>query len=174
VRRATLLWLLPLVVAGWVGLSWLRAWLSDWPHVPTRGLMLHAFGVPVNYQACGFHTGQDWFAPEGTPVYAIEAGTVVYVGPLWSRGEGVGRGESAIVLQHGGYYTTYSHNRVALVTPGQAVAKGEVIAEIGDEGYARSPHLHLEKVTAPFTGNWQEPFVGCGAYQDPGDRWSPF
>jgi hypothetical protein len=174
VRRSTLLWLLPLLVAGWVGLDWLRAQLGDWPHLPTHGLMLHPFGVPVNYQSCGFHTGQDWFAPSGTPVYAIEAGRVVYVGPLWSQGEGVGRGDHAIVLDHGGYYTTYSHNRVALVSVGADVAKGEVIAEVGREGYAGSPHLHLEKVTTPFTGDWRRPFEGCGSYADPGDRWAPF
>jgi murein DD-endopeptidase MepM/ murein hydrolase activator NlpD len=123
-----------------------------------------------------FHTGQDWFAPVGTPIYAIEDGSVVYVGPMWLSGEGVGRGDYSIILFHEaeGYYTTYGHNSVALVAAGEQVRRGQQIAEVGAEGYSPSPHLHLEKVVTPFTGNWQQPFVGCEGYVDPGGRWSPF
>jgi hypothetical protein len=92
------------------------------------------------------------------------------------NGPNQGRGAHSIILYHseGGFYTTYSHNAVALVTVGEQVARGQQIAEVGDEGFARSPHLHLEKVSAPFTGEWQQPFVGCDGYLDPGSRWSPF
>ncbi|MGH2543691.1 MAG: M23 family metallopeptidase, partial [Ardenticatenaceae bacterium] len=150
--------------------------LRSWPHVPTRGVMLHGFGVPVSYQNCGFHTGQDWFAPADTPVYAIEDGVVVYVGPLWLDGPKRGRGPYSIILYHdsGGYYTTYGHNSVALVAAGEPVQRGQKIAEVGSEGYSPAPHLHLEKVIAPFTGDWQKPFAGCEGYVDPGGRWSPF
>lgn len=148
--------------------------LRSAPHVPANGAMLWGFGREVDYQSCGFHTGQDWFAPAGTPVYAIADGIVVYVGPLWQSGPGVGRGDFAIVLDHGDYYTTYSHNRVALVVAGERVVRGQAIAEIGNEGYSKSPHLHLEKVVAPFSGDWRQPFAGCDGYQDPGLIWSPF
>ncbi len=146
------------------------------PHIPTRGIMLYGYGIPVDYQSCGFHTGQDWFAPVGTPVYAVEDGTVVWVGPLWLSGVGVGRGENSIILFHeaGGYYTIYGHNERALVAVGDDVERGQQIAEIGDEGYAPSPHLHLEKVVTPFTGDWTNPFIGCDSYVNPGDEWSPF
>lgn len=158
-----------LVVAGVVLLR-----SRGWPHIPTYGLMLQPFGTPIRYQECGFHTGQDWFAPAGTPVFAIADGIVEYVGPLWLDGDGVGRGPYAIVINHGDFYSTYSHNQVALVEPGQSVRRGERIAELGAEGYARGPHLHLEIVTAPWSGDWRHPFDGCDAYRDPGLLWSPF
>jgi septal ring factor EnvC (AmiA/AmiB activator) len=153
--------------------------MRTWPHIPTRGTMLWAFGVPVSYQTCGFHTGQDWFAAIGTPIYAVADGTVVHVGPMWLSGPDVGRGDFTVILHHideneDEYYTTYGHNSVSLVSPGESVERGQKIAEVGDEGYSPRPHLHLEKVAAPFTGDWQQPFVGCEGYRDPGNRWSPF
>lgn len=143
-------------------------------HVPVRGLMGHAFGVPVSYQTCGFHTGQDWFAPSGSTLYAIADGTVVHVGPMWMQGEGVGRGDRAIIIDHGGWYTSYGHNRSVRVAVGDAVQRGQAIGEVGSEGFAGGPHLHFEMVIAPFTGDWQEPFEGCDAYVDPGDVWGWF
>ena len=174
-RRAFLL-LIALAGLGLAALAAYRAASASWPHAPTRGAMLHRFGAPVSYQSCGFHTGQDWFAPEGTPVFAVEDGTVAYVGPLWFEGEGLGRGPYSIVLAHedaeGAYYTTYGHNAAAHVAEGDAVRRGQVIADMGAEGYARGPHLHFEKVRAPYTGDWRRPFVGCDGYEDPGMRWA--
>jgi murein DD-endopeptidase MepM/ murein hydrolase activator NlpD len=88
----------------------------------------------------------------------------------------VGRGEHAIVLDHGAYYTTYSHNRVAFVAPGDVVTRGEIIAEVGTEGYSGGPHLHFEqidKALAPWTGDWRRPFEGCAGYVDPGLAFAP-
>ncbi len=169
-RLVLLLLLLGLVAAPGIYMR-----MRSWPHLPTRGALLWEFGVPVDYQTCGFHTGQDWFAPVGAPIYAIQGGTVLYVGPLWLDGPGQGRGPFSIVLAHpDGSFTTYSHNSLSLVVAGQAVQRGDKIAEVGAEGFARGPHLHLEKVLAPFTGDWRQPFVGCDGYVDPGNRWSPF
>ena len=148
--------------------------MKDRPHAPVRGAMAIGFGRPVDYQDCGFHTGQDWFAPSGTPIYAVEAGTVVHVGPLWIQGEGVGRGDHAIVIEHGFYSTTYSHNRAALVSSGDEVTRGQQIAELGAEGYAGGPHLHFEWIVAPYSGDWQQPFYGCDDYVDPGMGWGWF
>jgi murein DD-endopeptidase MepM/ murein hydrolase activator NlpD len=163
-----------LAVAVAITLALCGAWLwrtRGAPHVPTWGLMGAGFGQRVSYQNCGFHTGQDWFAPPGTPVFAVADGTVAYVGPLWLDGPGQGRGPYAIVLDHGGVYTTYSHNQRALVRAGETVRAGQRIAELGDEGYSGLPHLHLEKVVVPWTGDWQQPFPGCTGYVDPGGDW---
>jgi murein DD-endopeptidase MepM/ murein hydrolase activator NlpD len=136
--------------------------------------MFAAFGVPVDYQTCGFHTGQDWFAPPGARVFAIEDGMVVHVGPLWLDGPGQGRGPNAIVVDHGAWVSTYSHNRRSRVRPGQPVRRGDAIAELGSEGFSRGPHLHLELVAGDFSGDWRRPFEGCQVYMDPGDVWGCF
>ena len=174
-RRGLGMALLTVGIAALVAWQWLLPQMREWPHVPTYGAMSWGYGQPVSYQSCGFHTGDDWFAPIGTPIFAVEDGTVLYVGPLWLDGEGVGRGPYSIVLYHeaGDYWTTYGHNSVALVEAGDEVRRGQKIAELGDLGYSPAPHLHFEKVVTPFTGNWEQPFVGCDGYVDPGDRWSP-
>lgn len=171
-RRGLGILLLVVLVLGLAGLWSYRQRSADWPHAPTRGAMLKGFGVSVSYQSCGFHTGQDWFAPEGTPVFAIEDGVVAHVGSLWYEGENVGRGPYSIILDHGDYYTTYGHNAAAHVEPGDEVRRGDRIADLGAEGYARGAHLHFEKVRAPYTGDWLQPFVGCEGYEDPGMRWA--
>lgn len=157
-----------------LGLVDLAAGMRGRPHVPVRGVMGFGFGRPIDYQSCGFHTGQDWFAPAGSPIFAVADGQVVYVGPLWMSGPGVGRGEQAIVIEHGGWYGTYSHNRLASVEAGETVLRGEVIGEVGSEGFSRGPHLHFERVEAAFSGDWRQPFAGCDGYRDPGSSWGWF
>ncbi len=118
------------------------AWLGgdrDAPHVPTWGLMGSSFGRPVAYQACGFHTGQDWFAPAGTPVFAVADGTVTYVGPLWLDGPGQGRGPHAIVLDQGDHYTTYSHNPTRPGAGGRDGARRPAHRRAGRRGLLRPP-----------------------------------
>ena len=140
-----------------------------WP-VPAVQTVLKAFGVPVNYQSCTFHTGTDIAAAETDRIVAMGDGRVVYVGPLWLSGAGVGRGPQAIVIQHApSFYSTYSHNDAAYVQAGDCVTGGQEIAEIGTLGYSGGPHLHWEVVSGtPFTGDWQAPFAdACSHYLDP-------
>jgi murein DD-endopeptidase MepM/ murein hydrolase activator NlpD len=85
-----------------------------------------------------FHDGIDISAPEGSPIMAIEKGEVIYSDEL--RGYG-----NLVIIRHpGGFASVYSHNRRNLVQPGQMVAQGEVIGEVGSTGRVTSPHLHLE------------------------------
>lgn len=121
--------------------------------------------------SCGFHTATDIGGDEGTSIVAVARGEVVHVGNLWVKGQGVGRGEHAIVIRHASnLYSTYSHNRKALTAPGQCVEAGQIIAEMGKEGFARqNSHLHFEmlyeEVPAPhgdsqlfFSKIWSVPF----------------
>lgn len=86
------------------------------------------------------HTGIDFGAPSGTPIYAAEAG-VVLVSQSWS---GYG---NCIIIDHGnGLWTLYGHirNGGLLVDKGDTVKKGQKIAEVGSTGNSTGPHLHFE------------------------------
>lgn len=85
------------------------------------------------------HDGIDINAPIGTPVYASEAGIVVFAGVHID-----GYGETIIVRHPGGLSTLYAHNSVLRVVEGEAVTKGQCIAYSGDTGNASGPHLHFE------------------------------
>ncbi len=143
----------------------------QWP-VPSQRQVMQKYGADIEYQDCHFHTGIDVEAPEGTPIVAAESGQVLHVGPMWFSAAGKGRGPNAIIIEHVGshYYTTYSHNRRALVNPGQCVKKGQVIAEVGNLGYSTGPHLHFEIVKDRiFTRNWQTPFYNLCVIGKPYD-----
>ena len=50
-----------------------------------------------------------------------------------------------ILLKHGdGWITTYGHSQRLLVTRGQSVRRGQIIARAGETGSAREPQLHFE------------------------------
>lgn len=150
---------------------------SDCTAQPVRPwVIFQGFKVPISYSMNWpelgglqfLHSGVDVGGGYGTPIYAWRAGKVVYIGPLWLNGPGVGRGDLAIVLDHGGnQYSTYSHNQKALVQVGDTVEAGQQIAEMGSEGYSLGPHLHFEiRENTAFTEDWQNPWSG-GAYVDP-------
>jgi septal ring factor EnvC (AmiA/AmiB activator) len=77
-------------------------------------------------------------AKSGTPVLAIAAARVVYVG--WMHHFGL-----MVVLDHGhGYFSLYGHNRSALKALGDEVQAGEAIAEAGDTGGHSASGVYLE------------------------------
>ena len=85
-----------------------------------------------------FHTGIDIGAPSGTNIVAAESGTVIISG--WRGGFG-----QTVVIDHGnGLSTLYAHNSRNLVTEGQWVNRGDVIARVGSTGVSTGPHLHFE------------------------------
>lgn len=83
------------------------------------------------------HTGIDIGYPEGTPINAVKSGVVEYISSETSYG-------NHLVINHGnGEKTLYAHCSRILVTPGQRVTKGEVIALVGQTGRVTGSHLHL-------------------------------
>lgn len=85
-----------------------------------------------------FHSGLDIPNPIGTAVYAPANGVVDFVGE--SNGNG-----NMLLLDHGqGIVTQYAHLSKAHVKKGQAVRKGQQIANVGNTGKSTSPHLHYE------------------------------
>ena len=87
-----------------------------------------------------FHHGIDLSSPkQGLPIYATGDGEVVKVAHDF-----MGYG-NYIIVDHGfGYKTRYAHLRAALVSEGQKVKKGDHIAELGNTGRSKGPHLHYE------------------------------
>ena len=85
-----------------------------------------------------FHPGLDFSVPLGTPVRSTADGVVVSV----EKQRGLGR---MVAIDHdGGVKTLYAHLQKAMVTRGQRVARGKVIALSGNSGRSTAPHLHYE------------------------------
>ncbi len=78
-------------------------------------------------------------AAEGTPVVAAEAGSVAYAG-----NELRGYGNLILIKHADGWMTAYAHNSKLLVTRGQKVQRGQVIARVGASGAVTEPQLHFE------------------------------
>ncbi len=84
------------------------------------------------------HRGRDINAPEGTPVYAANAGVVITSG--WHDSYG-----NYVVIDHqDGLRTLYAHNSFLHVEVGQEVLQNELIANVGNTGFSFGAHLHLE------------------------------
>ena len=108
---------------------------------------------PVTGVKYKFHSGVDLAAPQGTNVLAAEAGTVRMAG--WNGGYGY-----CVIIDHGdGVATLYGHNSKLLVSAGQSVSRGQVIAKIGSTGVSTGPHLHFEVLINGSTTN-PAPYIG--------------
>lgn len=84
------------------------------------------------------HTGLDFAAVTGTQIRSIAAGTVVSTGF-----EGAYGNRTEIRLDDG-TVLWYCHQNAFLVSPGERVAPGQPIGEVGSTGHVTGPHLHLE------------------------------
>jgi murein DD-endopeptidase MepM/ murein hydrolase activator NlpD len=86
------------------------------------------------------HTGVDWSAPRGTPIFASGNGVVDKVG--WEGGYG-----KYVRLRHNqGYETAYGHMSAFArgVGPGARVRQGQVIGYVGSTGLSTGAHVHYE------------------------------
>ena len=70
---------------------------------------------------------------------AVRDGTVAYVG-----NELKGYGNLVLIRHDSGWVSAYAHNDVLLVTRGQVVRRGDVVAQSGTTGNVASPQLHFE------------------------------
>lgn len=86
------------------------------------------------------HTGVDWAAPMGTPIYASGNGVIEKMG--WEGGYG-----RFIRIRHAnGYQTAYGHMSAFArnATEGQRVRQGQIIGYVGSTGLSTGAHLHYE------------------------------
>jgi murein DD-endopeptidase MepM/ murein hydrolase activator NlpD len=96
------------------------------------------------------HTGVDWGAPLGTPIYAAGNGVITKVG--WESGYG-----KYIRIRHAnGYETAYGHMTAFARSSveGARVRQGQVIGYVGSTGLSTGPHLHYEIIV---NGRWVDP-----------------
>jgi murein DD-endopeptidase MepM/ murein hydrolase activator NlpD len=119
-----------------------------------EGEMTSPFGMrfhPILHYG-RMHTGVDWGAPIGTPIFAAGNGVVIKAG--WDSGYG-----RRVEIQHAnGYVTTYNHMSAfgRGVGEGVHVAQGQTIGYLGDTGLATGPHLHYEVI---INGNFVDPMA---------------
>ena len=96
------------------------------------------FTSPFGYRWGRLHAGIDIAVPEGTPLRAAAAGSVVIAG--WTGGYG-----NYTCIQHGGSMSTcYGHQSRIATSVGARVSQGQVIGYSGNTGNSTGPHLHFE------------------------------
>jgi murein DD-endopeptidase MepM/ murein hydrolase activator NlpD len=126
-----------------------REWSGDF-HAPVEARISDVFGTQrkFNGKVLSTHQGLDFAVPTGTPISALNAGTVILARPLYFEG-------NCVVLDHGqGLLTLYLHLSEFKVKEGDRVESGQVIGLSGGTGRATGPHLHVAV-------RWQ------GVYLDP-------
>ena len=108
-----------------------------------QGTVTSEFGYRQNPTGAGSegHTGMDMAVPLGTDVRAVKDGKVLFV-----RFKQTGYGYQVAIDHGGGLVTLYGHCSEILVTEGQTVTAGQVIAKSGNTGRSTGPHLHLEVI----------------------------
>jgi len=130
---------------------------------PVKGPIGTPYGRRGSYWSCrrdgagnGIHTGVDFPAPTGTPVYAARGGTVVYA----NHGSAFGFHQLEI-KRADGTRDFYAHMRTRSVPNGAKIKAGSKIGEVGSEGNVTGPHLHFERHSVA-TGGWS-----CAIVRDP-------
>jgi murein DD-endopeptidase MepM/ murein hydrolase activator NlpD len=109
---------------------------TDYWVLPMRGYRLTS---PYGQRWGRLHAGIDLGGVrEGTPFYAMRDGTVIL-----SAYNG-GFGNNVQIDHGGGMVTVYAHASKLLVTKGQQVKAGDLIALVGNTGFSFGAHLHLE------------------------------
>lgn len=101
---------------------------------PTDGVLTSAFGVRDGRN----HNGIDIGAERGMDIYAAQDGKVVLAETVSGYG-------NYIVIEHkNGIETAYAHCDSILVSTGEDVEAGQLIAYVGSTGNSTGPHLHFE------------------------------
>ena len=86
----------------------------------------------------GHHGGTDIGAAAGTPIFAMNDGTVVMSGLYAVRG-------NLVAIDHGGgVFSSYGHMSSRVASVGDTVKKGQLIGYVGSTGFSTGAHIHWE------------------------------
>ncbi|EMY69956.1 M23 family metallopeptidase [Leptospira vanthielii] len=112
------------------------------PLKPGVGVVTSTFGYrsdPFGILPVGeYHSGIDFAAGEGTPIYATGPGIIAVDTAVG------GLGKSVRINHENGFFTLYGHCSLILVNPGDRVKRGDKIALVGQTGKATGAHVHYE------------------------------
>jgi murein DD-endopeptidase MepM/ murein hydrolase activator NlpD len=119
----------------------------------TATLPVKRYSLAARFGAVGawarYHTGFDFSAPIGTPIYAPTAGVVTHAG---TGGDAGGWAGNYVVLKHAdGTQTLYAHMSSISVHAGEKVSGSTRLGRVGQTGRAFGPHLHFEVYPAGAT-----------------------
>ncbi len=115
-----------------------REWFGSF-RAPVNAPVSDVFGTErvFNGKVQSYHQGLDYGVPSGTPVSALNSGTVLLARSLYFEG-------NCVVIDHGkGLLTLYLHLSEFAVKQGESVKRGQVIGLSGGTGRATGPHLHV-------------------------------
>jgi len=106
---------------------------------PVEARISDVFGTQrtFNGKVQSSHQGLDFAVPQGTPVAALNSGTVLLARPLYFEG-------NCVVIDHGqGLLSLYLHLSEFKVKEGDHVQRGQELGLSGSSGRATGPHLHI-------------------------------
>ena len=115
-----------------------RFWVGDF-RPPVNASISDVFGTgrTFNGKVQSRHQGLDYAVPSGTPVAALNRGTVLLARLLYFEG-------NCVVIDHGqGLLSLYMHLSEFKVKEGEQVSRGQELGLSGGTGRATGPHLHL-------------------------------
>ena len=104
----------------------------------TRIASGYGYRMQPIYKIMKMHTGIDFTADIGTPIFATGDATVEKTEVMSGYGQ-------IVILNHGfGYKTKYAHVSQFKCKPGEKVKRGDIIALVGNTGASVGPHLYYE------------------------------
>ncbi len=140
--------------------------VDGWAYpLPEEGTITEYYGMRVHpiTGAWVLHQGLDIGVAEGTPIFAVRAGTVTTATYNDSAG-------NYVTIDHAdGFRSIYMHMAAYIVSAGQEVAAGQVIGYVGSTGESTGPHLHIG---ISYNGVYLDP-QGYLTYQDPQETTVP-
>lgn len=121
--------------------------------LPAEGYISSTFGYRNDPFTSSYvlHSGLDIAAVSGTNILAAADGVVVK-----ASNTGDGYGNCVIIEHYSGFRTMYAHCSKLLVSVGDYVDAGDIIALVGSTGRSTGPHLHFSVI---IDGKYVDPSV---------------
>ena len=124
------------------------------PSGTINGGYIWPFPAGVGRVSQGLHADNayDFAAPKGTPIYAIQSGTVLIAHPSGYNG---GYGLYVVINFNDGRQAIFGHMSKVVVESGDIVKQGDIIGYVGSTGKSTGPHCHIG-----FHGDLGNPYLG--------------